>query len=807
MKTTLKNILLFFALTFAFQGTLLAQDAPLTAEEYYKLGKEQYYDGDYFKAVESFNKVLDLRLKIYDSNSETLIKPYIRLAKAHEKLRDNLQAIGYLKEALRIVEHNNLPPDQYSPNIFLEMGNTYDNLRRLKEALHYCTKALEIYKKEYGPESPEVGTTYMNMGTVSLSQGYYRNAEQYLHQAFDIIKKSAEPNSVDFNRIYLNLSALYQKTGDFEKAITYGEKALAIKLLNYDRTHPSVPKYFTNLGYSYLDNGDFEKGVGYMEESLQLTKTIFGENHQNTGAAYGSLASYYRGVQNYPKALYFQKKSVAIKEKTLAPDHHYFLGDLLNLGHTYAIGEKFDEALKYYFIVLDGYLNNKNNKSKWIPSLYYDIAMIYLEKEEIEKALSHIREGLQYLDQTFTFEANDFYKNPAIEEVQNHRTFLKLLRKKSLLLQIRYSKTKKLQDLKAALKTSELAIELMQKMRRNHLSVSDKISLSARRGSVYRQGVEQAFELYQQTNSQQYLRQAFNISEKSKAGALLESINDQQALENENISVEDQVKITTITRKITNLKEMLFLEKDPALISKIKNELFDLNVDYEAFISSLEKNNNDYYQLKYAPLDISSDEIPQYLPNKNTALIQYFYSKKKVFIFVFIGEELFGFQQAIDADFEQKIHSLRNNQLLNASYNKDDLKNYIQTLNFFHELLIQPVLSNIKTCKNLIIIPHGILQYLSFEALCPSSATADFRTLDYLIKDHHIQYAWSVSLWAKQVKKQHTSTAYEFIGFAPGFKSTKALASITKDLFLTRGPQEIRYRLYERWFFKWLRNL
>jgi len=101
-----------------------------------------------------------------------------------------------------------------------------------------------------------------------------------------------------------------------------------------------------------------------------------------------------------------------------------------------------------------------------------------------------------------------------------------------------------------------------------------------------------------------------------------------------------------------------------------------------------------------------------------------------------------------------------------------DSQTYIANLNFLHRTLIEPIANEIRSMNQLVIVPHGFLNYLPFEMLAPESSSNDYRALPYLIRSQSIQYAPSLAIWGKE-KSTFQKYTDELIGFAPFSEENK----------------------------------
>ncbi len=96
---------------------------------------------------------------------------------------------------------------------------------------------------------------------------------------------------------------------------------------------------------------------------------------------------------------------------------------------------------------------------------------------------------------------------------------------------------------------------------------------------------------------------------------------------------------------------------------------------------------------------------------------------------------------------------------------------FIQESPWLYQNVIAPIRERIKT-SNLLIIPDGELNYVSFELLLQSAAKEgdNFGTLDYMLNDFNILYSYSATLYDESKRLSLERVPQKgFIGLAPEF--------------------------------------
>lgn len=136
---------------------------------------------------------------------------------------------------------------------------------------------------------------------------------------------------------------------------------------------------------------------------------------------------------------------------------------------------------------------------------------------------------------------------------------------------------------------------------------------------------------------------------------------------------------------------------------------------------------------------------------------------------------------------------------------RSDRANYIRIAHQFYTQLIDSVASELADKTNLIIIPHGRLSKIPFEALLikepvpglgrsTNKADMNYSGLEFLVNKFNISYHYSATLYLNTIKKSNTlfvENQADFIGFAPVFREksegSKIFAAGLFDHLLARG--------------------
>lgn len=773
-------VLLVLVLTCFYATPLWATEDP-EVDSIYQIGKNLYYDGEYSEAQKKLLQALRLKLETGDQDDQ-LLSLYLRLGKNERRLRTLKQAILYLEEGLQLAEQlHGSPSDQVADCLF-ELGAAYSQNYDPVTANAYHRQCVVIYQKLYGAESVEVGNMLMNLGINALQMGNYQDAEQYFERTFAIFEKTSGPDSQDINRIYSNMGYLYRKLGNYEKAIEFGVKALRIKLLHYDAEHPSVAKYHRNIGRAYEDMGQPEKALPYMQRTVAILEKTLGPSHATTGGGYSELANIYADLQQYDQALKLYQKGNNILRNTLHPTHPYLVGGYFNVGRVYEDQGKYQTAQKYYQEVLQLFQAAPFAPPQLLAQTQKRIALLYFKQGDFKAALLTLQAAMTQVAPGFM--GKNVYENPSIGSVQNQMDFLELLRVKGTILHEQYLQEKDRKLLEYSYQTNQHAVALVDLIRHSYFSEEALQLLNERSADIFNLAIRQAFLLQKEFGSN-YQKEAFELVEKSKARILWEAINAANALEAAGIPDTLLQQIRQLKQRIGELEEEL-LEKYQA---DLNTQLAEQKIAYEQLIQSLEQYNPQYFRLKYSGKPLTLEEVQSAIPDQHTQVIEYYTDDEDLFIFVIGMDEVLSYQVNHGGQLAAKVQAVRtqNNEVLAG--NPGDPESYSRLLSELYTWLLGDWYKD-QEGQSLVIIPHGVLHYLSFGALL-EKPTPNLRSADFLVKRNTLQYAWSADFWGRPPPKK-LGQASGFLGFAPIFGTSEDQVALrAKFAPLPNAVQEV----------------
>ncbi|OGR19763.1 MAG: hypothetical protein A2X81_12805 [Desulfobacterales bacterium GWB2_56_26] len=279
-----------------------------------------------------------------------------------------------------------------------------------------------------------------------------------------------------------------------------------------------------------------------------------------------------------------------------------------------------------------------------------------------------------------------------------------------------------------AIKALQLVLKTLEAARSTLVYENQRISYFKNLNEVYS-------ELITLLIKNQEYEEAFNASERARSRALLDLLSSKKI----NLSNEE----SEIFREVVDYQAELSAVFDSKELTKEAVESF--NERHRAVTKRPKKNSNQEVENSLASNKVkhlvSFDtaniaEIQKFLAN-DAVLVEYYYTSKKLFIFVLSQQGLSVASQDIYQDHFENLVQNYLNSVKNGTQS-------IATAKQLYDYLLKPIEKNLEN-KHVVIIPYGALHSLSFAALHDDST--------YLIEKFSISYSASGSLLQSPSRK------------------------------------------------------
>jgi CHAT domain-containing protein/Tfp pilus assembly protein PilF len=714
---------------------LLGEKHTYIAKTYNNIALNYTSKGEYDKALDCFF----ITLKIFKANlgekHQYVSDCYNNIGNVYYYKTEFDKALEYYQRSFEISKEQNGELNISGANYYYNSGWIYFKKTEYNKALDFFFKSLKIYKAILGDKHSKIAEVYNGIGNVIAEQAEYDKALDYYLESSTIFKKELGEKNEYLADSYNNIGMVYDYLTDFDKALDYQFKCLELRRELLGDKHPDVAKSYGNIGTYYCEKKDYEKALEYLFKCLDILLPILGERNIDIAEAYNNIGNVYFDKSEYNNALEYYYKSLKIKSELYNSKHINFAISYNNIAKVYEKQLKFDVALKYYQEGLFSSLLDFNDTTN---VFVVPVMKNYLGHYELLKSL-------QGKAQIFA-----------------NKTLLKIGRFEGLELALRHYQA------------CDTLIDLTNKKINRQ---SDKFLFSEQTNFIYSDAINVSLKLFQIKHSKEYLENAFNFSEKSKAQNLLKALSGAEAQKFSGIPDSLQEKEHSLKIDITFCENTIAEGLDSSNRAIFQSRLFNLNRTYDSLIVLFEKQYPEYYRLKYSTIPVTTKELRSFLDDK-TAIISYILNDSITYIFTITRDTFFITQQNTIRDIEKSILYLRlglmnpSSQVAKGYYRKNAWK--------FYKMLFPASLS--ENIKNLVIIPDKSLAMIPFEALLTSDPGKikkpdDFNKYPYLLKKYNISYSYSASLFHHIFTKEKRDSIEwrnlnDWIGLAPVFSDT-----------------------------------
>lgn len=251
----------------------------LLARLYYKIGSAYLLEGNYSKSQEYQLNAL----RIYEDypNNKDIVKVYNSIALIYFYVKDYDKALDYFNKAIDLLNKNfdgdNLKINKYLGNVYNNIGIIYDNKNNLSLAIEFYSKALSFSKKIN--DSENLSTVYSNMGIVYLKENKYDLAEAMFNEAYKIRLK--QNNIYGLSKSFYHLGRLNNEKGNFNKALDFLSKAVDFSIKsNASSTRMNA---YDELSKVYSSKKNYELAFKNLKLFHRLKDSLDNkESHQKT---------------------------------------------------------------------------------------------------------------------------------------------------------------------------------------------------------------------------------------------------------------------------------------------------------------------------------------------------------------------------------------------------------------------------------------------------------------------------------------------------------------------------------------------
>lgn len=659
----------------------------------------------------------------------------------------------------------------------------------MKATKLFLDSAFHIKQRIKTEDDLQMAQSYNLYGNFNvITSNYIQAFENYQH-ALTIKEKLVredpdnEIKQAELALEYGNIGVLYEDLDFLEKASTFYNKGLAIIYNLADEGLITEITARVNLGRVYIKQGLTEKGLEQftiatkLAESLEIYKEpLLAINYLEAGAAFAHLEDYDTSLEYFERALEI--------DRALYGDAYLDVPNLLNnIGYIYILKDQHKEAIPYLEEALKIY-------GKLIPASSQDFVRAQINLGTALKEVGEINKSKEYYENALANLEIDISGNRDLAIVNTPSLALEgLLGISNLYFEI-FKVTQDEKSLDEAVGYNLKARQLLRDILQNgQWEPRSKDRLINNQYRAFEDAIifETARPISDDYNSEKVTEKIFELMELSRSYFLLQALKQTELKASSGklsdfISRENQIKSELIRNQQLRyeISKSQLPVKD-SLIAAYDQEIFSLKQELEQLVLG----NKEYYNLKYNHEVINLKEA-QSLLNTGQAILEYFLGDESVYAMLITQDQVY--LETIPRDFPienwvpdliECITGINNsNSTRNRELYLELSKKYAKLAFGIYEKLMLPLEKVLP--EKLIIIPDGVLGYLSFDALLTErpSEVDEFRKHKYAIEKYQISYANSATILAELLNRNPFNNT-DVLAIAPSFTADDELDSVT----------------------------
>ncbi len=716
------------------------------------LGEVHQMLADYEKAGQQYEQALVIYREIKDRLGEANCLQC--LGDAYRMLADYEKAGGQYERALVICQE--IKDRLGEANCLKSLGDVHYSLDNYEKAGQQYEQALVIYReiKDLLGEA----NCLQSLGDVHRMLDDYEKAEQQYDQALDIYREIkdllGEANCLQsLGDVHLRLAA-------YEKAGQEYEQALVIFQEVKDRLGEA--NCLQSLGDVYRMLADYEKAGQQYEQALEIYREIkarLGEANclQSLGAVHYILDNYEKAGQQYDQALEIYRE---IKARLGEANCLKSLGDVhYSLDNYEKAGQQYDQALVIYREIKDrlgeanclqslGDVHRMLSDYEKAGQQYDQALVIHREIKDRLGEANCLRSlgDLHYRLNNYEKAGQQYDQALAIYKVINSRLGM-------LLTYFRLGQTyETAKNYPNAEQNYLESINMLEEIWNLMKTEDIKTLYMGSNIFPYQAVIKLLF------NSERG-PDAFPYAERSKARSFLyllgnKRINPKKGLHLSLVKIEEELrqKMALLSMKIHDIEKRALNKRDST--GNLTEEFLRLKQQHGEILAEMRRNCSEYASfVSVNPLPVQ--EIQTLIANDgNTVLLEFYTTHEAAYLWLLDGKSIHA--QKIDitqADLNKKILDFHT-MVSNITFGVETLEARASEL---YDLLLKPALRDVKGKSTILLVPHGILHYLPFEALMTNGKFV-------MEQDLEIVYLPSASVY-KYCRDKNRFKKEQFIAF------------------------------------------
>ncbi|KYC35455.1 hypothetical protein WA1_06415 [Scytonema hofmannii PCC 7110] len=402
----------------AFAQTPTPENRKAEADKLFQEGVQQYRRGEYPKALQTYNRVLEMRRQLGDkagvgqtlNNIGQVYNGLVQQEKALEVLQqaltirreikdrvgegetlDNIggvylalfkdeEALKTLQQALEIRRE---VKDKAGEAVTLsKLGFTYIFLKQQDKGLKLLQEALAIHK-EVGDKFQE-GLTLFRIGAAYNNIDDYPNSLEWFNKALVVNREVG--NRTGEGSSLMQIGFVYFKQKQYVSALKFWQQALPFIQVAGIRDFEAT--ILTSIGDTYFNQKQYDKAIEFYQQALPIVREV--KKRSQEASVLASIGDSYFYQKQYDQANKYYQQALLIAQEVKSKSLE---ADILKvMGNIYYNQKQYDRAIKFYQQALPIARQVKNKSLE--ADILAMIGVIYFEQKQYDQVIKFYQEAL-----------------------------------------------------------------------------------------------------------------------------------------------------------------------------------------------------------------------------------------------------------------------------------------------------------------------------------------------------------------------------------------------------------------------------
>ncbi|WP_339835188.1 CHAT domain-containing tetratricopeptide repeat protein [uncultured Flavobacterium sp.] len=582
---------------------------------------------------------------------------------------------------------------------------------------------------------------YCNKGSFEMKSNFEKNALTSYEKGWKLFDKNKLSNYDIVEYCLKPLGTIYTKSGNFTLAENIIKKYIFIA--EKENNQATIISGYINLSIVY-------KSIGKHQTAIDLLQKV------SKNKAVSSVQS--KRIQEEMAVNYIVLKKYENANQLLQNSDEDEYQNLKTKSFLSIQNNKVDEAINYFEKAKTAFFKNKNFTAREVAKMYVDEASIYQFLKQDKKTKMLLSKALQTL-----LPLEKKMSLPEKNSLYAENTFLAIF---DGMAKLETNSKKKIDYYNLSFYVSDL-------IKDNIVSQESLIIQQFNDRKRTEKCLQIFWNEYQKSKDNSCIEKAFLFAEKSK-NIVLKDKNQLKILlelhpKNKNLLLQNQLTSQQETL-INKLIRLQITGENPNEIETINSKLASISMELKSYNEKIQKQFKKDINKSFE-INTLYDKIKK----DKAQLVYFFWGNESVYEFQIIDKKISWNKIIIDKAFASTlknfIHSFDDASVIN-----NDINLFTKISFKLYENLKLP---NLQRNKNTIIIPDGLLNFVSFDALVTQKTTSkNYSKIPFLVFQNKLAYQTNATFYIENIPKEKQNT---IVGFFPVFENTNAELLYSKE--------------------------